>query len=63
MLWCFASGAILFILLALGVLTFHPLRLCRSPTRLAKLLRGCLAMLFLLAAIALIGLALLTAQP
>jgi hypothetical protein len=56
MLWCLTSVAILFVLLALAALTSHPLRM-RLP-QLGMLLRGCLAVLFLLVASGIIGLAL-----
>jgi hypothetical protein len=56
MLWCLTSAAIMFILLALAALTFHPLRM-RLP-QLGILLRGCLAILFLLVASGIVGLAL-----
>ena len=56
MLWCLTSLVILFIILALAALTVHPLRM-RLP-QLGLLLRGCLALLFLLAAFGIVGLAL-----
>jgi hypothetical protein len=56
MLWCLTSVAILFVLLALAALTLHPLRM-RLP-QIGMLLRGCLAVLFLLVASGIVGLAL-----
>jgi hypothetical protein len=56
MLWCLASIAILFALMALAALTAHPTRM--RPRQFGMLLRGCLALLFLLAAFGIVGLAL-----
>jgi hypothetical protein len=56
MLWCLISLAILFALLALLALAVHPPRM-RRP-RLGMLLRGCMAMVFLLIAAGMVGLAL-----
>jgi hypothetical protein len=56
MLWCLTSVAILFVLMALASLTFRPWRM-RLP-QLGLLLRGCLALLFLLGAFGIVGLAL-----
>lgn len=56
MFWCLTSFALVFVLLALTALTLHPLRM-RLP-QLGMLLRGCLALLCLLAAIGVTGLAL-----
>jgi len=56
MFWCLTGAAISCILLALAALTLHPLRM-RLP-QIGMLLRGCLALLFLLAAVGVVGLAL-----
>jgi hypothetical protein len=56
MLWCLTSVALMFVLMALAALTFRPLRM-RLP-QIGFLLRGCLALLFLLTASGIVGLAL-----
>lgn len=56
MLWCLTAAGIFCILLALASFTVHPLRM-RLP-RIGMLLRGCLATVFLLAALGVVGLAL-----
>ena len=56
MFWCLTSVAILLVLLALAALTLHPLRM-RLP-QLGFLLRGCLAIMFLIAASGVVGLTL-----
>ena len=55
MLWCFTGAAIILALLGLAALTARP-RL--PPIRPLLLLRGCAALLFLLAAAGLLALAL-----
>lgn len=56
MFWCLTSFAMVFVLLALVALTLHPLRM-RLP-QLGLLVRGCLALFFLLGALGIVGLAL-----
>ena len=61
MLWCLASGAVVLLLLGLAALKVHPGRLL-TILRPGLLLRGCLAMLCLLMALGLAGLALLAVR-
>jgi hypothetical protein len=56
MIWCLTGAAAMCVLLALAALTAHPLRM-RLP-QLGLLLRGCLAILFLLIGAGIVGLAL-----
>lgn len=58
MIWCLITPAVLCLILALAVLMVQPRTIPRM--RLTTLLRGCVASLFLLLALGLVGIALLT---
>ncbi len=60
MIWCLISPAVLCVILALAALMVQPRTIPLPRLRLTTLLRGCVASLFLLLALGLIGIALLT---
>ncbi len=60
MLWCLISAALLFVLLAIGTLTVKIPRIDMQHLRpphihLGRVMRGCVAGVFLLVAIGLVG--------
>jgi hypothetical protein len=61
-MWCLIALAIVAAICALLALTVHPRRIPMPHPRPARLLRGCLATLFLLTALVLGGLAVLLAS-
>jgi fatty acid desaturase len=63
MIWCLTSAAVSALLLALAAMTARLPRLDPRRVRPARLLRGCLALLFLLIAAGLAGLTLTLAAP
>ena len=62
MQWCLMALAIMIALLGMAALLVHPLRARPPKVRLGLLLRGCVAMLCLLAALGLVSLALLLSR-
>lgn len=63
MIWCLISAATSAVLLALAALTIRLPRLDPRRFRPTRLLRGCLALLFLLVAVGLVGLILALGAP
>jgi hypothetical protein len=58
-MWCLIALAIVAAICALLALTVHPTRIPMPHPRPARLFRGCLATMFLLIALVLVGLAVL----
>lgn len=62
-MWCLIAGALACLMLALVALVAQPFRLRLDRLNPMRLIRGCLALTFLLIALGLVGLALAVARP